>query len=81
MVQLAGPVNIDSETGTYEGVRAKETTVAVTRKPMTIGGKKVPVSTVLDPDFVSKLPRTNKQALVDGGYIELMPASLELVKG
>jgi hypothetical protein len=80
MVQI-NPLNIDSATGGYSGTKAVETVCAITRKPMTIGGKKVPVSTVLDPDFVSKLPRTNKQALVDGGYIELMPVSLELVKG
>jgi hypothetical protein len=79
MVQI-NPVNIDSETGSYEGVRAKETTCAIVRKPMTIAGKRVKVATVLDPEFVKNLPKENKRALVENGYIELMPVSLELTK-
>jgi hypothetical protein len=43
--------------------------------------QRVKVGTVLDPEFVSGLRRENKRALVENGYVELMPVSLELVKG
>jgi hypothetical protein len=81
MVQIAGPVNIASEVGSYAGVRAKETTVAIVRRPMRVAGKIVSVGTVLDPAFVSLLPRDNRRVLIEQGIIELMPVSLELTKG
>jgi hypothetical protein len=81
MVQIAGPVNIASETGSFENVRAVETTVAVVRKLLSTGGKKLRPGAVLDPSFVAKLSRDAKRVLCEQGYIELMPVSLELQKG
>jgi hypothetical protein len=80
MVQI-GPVNVDSATGSYAGTRAVETTVAIVRKPLRTAGKTLRPGTTLDPSFVSALSRQAKIALTEQGIIELIPVSLELIKG
>jgi hypothetical protein len=69
--------NAASSSGTWSG-RVKLTEMATVGKPFRCDGKLMKVGDVMSPDQISALRRDNRDALINGGFIRILPLSAEI---
>jgi hypothetical protein len=79
MVQL-NMSNAASESGEWKG-KVRLTEFGRVLRPMRADGRLLKFGDVLPPEFVAKLSRQSREALVSNKWIEILPLSAEIAGG